>query len=67
MDSLGVVYPQFWLSPNARASFKLHLKVIKFVYYVPKKYGPTRSGVQNFVGPNNIAYAMFFVCFDNKE
>jgi len=46
MDSLGVVYPQFWLSPNAKTSFELHLKVIKFVYCIPKKYGPTRSVVQ---------------------
>jgi len=67
MDSLGAVYPQFWLSTNAKASFNLHLKVIKFVYYVPKKNGPTRSEVQHFVEPNNIAYAMFFVYFDNKE
>jgi hypothetical protein len=65
MDSLGVVYPQFWLSPNAKASFKLYLKVIKFVYYVPKKYG--RGPNFNCVGPNNITYAMFFVCFDNEE
>jgi hypothetical protein len=38
MDSLGVVYPQFWLNLNVEGSFQ-QLNVIKFVYYVPKKMG----------------------------
>ncbi len=43
MDSLGVVYPHFWLSLNTKGSFQ-HLNVIKFVYYVPKKHGLATSG-----------------------
>jgi hypothetical protein len=42
MDSLGVVYPHFWLSLNTKGSFQ-HLNVIKFVYYVPKKHGLATS------------------------
>jgi hypothetical protein len=45
MDSLRVVYPQFWLSRNVEDSFQQHLNVIKSIYYVPKKHGLSRSGL----------------------
>jgi hypothetical protein len=43
INSLGIVYPQFWLSPEFESSFQ-HFNVIKLVYYVPKKHGHVGSG-----------------------
>jgi hypothetical protein len=45
MDSLGVVYPQFWLNFNVEGSFQQHLNVIKSIYCVPKKHGLFGSGL----------------------
>jgi hypothetical protein len=39
MDSLNVVYPQYWLQLNEKVSFSNHLHVIKKTYYHPKKMG----------------------------
>jgi len=45
MDSLGVVYPQFWLSLNVEGSFQQYINVIKYVYCVPNKHGLFGSGI----------------------
>ncbi len=39
MDSLSVVYPQYWLQFDAKECFSKHLDVIKVGFYHPKKLG----------------------------
>jgi hypothetical protein len=37
MDALGVVYPQYWVSPTAGNTFLQHLDVLKRSFGVPKR------------------------------
>jgi hypothetical protein len=43
MDSLGVVYPQYWLQPNADELFEAHFKCLKDHYCYEKKVGEVYS------------------------
>lgn len=44
MNSLSIVFPQFWLQPNAEELFPLHMKSLREHFCVPQS---THSGSEN--------------------
>jgi hypothetical protein len=41
MNALSIVYPQFWIQPNANFSFYLHMAIIKKHYCEVKRVKPS--------------------------
>ncbi len=45
MDSLGLVYPQYWLKPSCEHTFPLHMAILKGFYSRPKQPGSSQTWI----------------------
>jgi hypothetical protein len=59
VDSLSVVYPQYWLQFDAKECFNNHLDVIMVAFNHPKKLGSSVVWVHEVLSTNSFDIQQF--------